>query len=181
VRHQVAPDATAEAAEDSESRFINGRLAMYLNSRRGVPTYRQITDFEWDVAALPQQRRAAGILHSDAYCMAGATHDKASAWRFIEFANSPAGQTIVARSGRTAPSLRAVAESPAFLDPSLSPRNSRAFLDTLPVMRGVPILRNWVDIEDLASAEIERAYYGYANVDEAIQAALVRTKEYFTP
>ena len=36
--HKVAPDAAAEKAESSESRFLNGRLAMFLNSRRGVPT-----------------------------------------------------------------------------------------------------------------------------------------------
>ena len=48
VKHHVVPNAEEEAAEDSESRFMNGRLAMYLNSRRGVPTYRQITAFDWD-------------------------------------------------------------------------------------------------------------------------------------
>ena len=45
VKEQVVPDAAAEAAESSESRFLNGRLAMYFNSRRGVPTYRTIKTF----------------------------------------------------------------------------------------------------------------------------------------
>ena len=69
---------------------------------------------------------AAGVLHSDAYCLAATADDKEAAWRFIEFANSPAGQTIVARSGRTVPSLVAVAESNASLDPAARPaRRSR--------------------------------------------------------
>ena len=34
VEHHVVPNAEEEAAEDSESRFQNGRTAMYLNSRR---------------------------------------------------------------------------------------------------------------------------------------------------
>ncbi len=109
TEHGVVPDAVAEAAEDSQSRFLNGRTAMYLDSRRLTPTARAIDGFEWDVAALPRGIEAAGILHSDAYCMAAATEDKEAAWTFIEFANSPLGQTIVAGSGRTVPSLIDVA------------------------------------------------------------------------
>ena len=63
------PDEVEEKAEDSESRFQNGRLGMFLNSRRGVPTYREISGFDWDVAPLPQGKQRAGILHADAYCM----------------------------------------------------------------------------------------------------------------
>ncbi len=96
TEHGVVPDALAEAAEDSESRFLNGRTAMFLDSRRGTPTARAIDGFDWDVAALPTGQVPAGILHSDAYCMAAATPDKEAAWTFIEFANSLEGQAIVA-------------------------------------------------------------------------------------
>ncbi|MCB8958686.1 MAG: extracellular solute-binding protein [Ardenticatenales bacterium] len=37
VQEGVVPDATAEAAETSESRFLNGRLAMYFNSAAARP------------------------------------------------------------------------------------------------------------------------------------------------
>ncbi|MCB0109609.1 MAG: sugar ABC transporter substrate-binding protein, partial [Caldilineaceae bacterium] len=53
VKHQVAPGLIEEQAEASENRFLNGRLGMFLNSRRGVPTYRTIENFAWDVAPLP--------------------------------------------------------------------------------------------------------------------------------
>ena len=181
VRHQVAPNRTQEQAEASESRFQNGRLGMFLNSRRGVPTYRTISGFDWDVAPLPQGRQRAGILHSDAYCMPSVSKQKAATWAFIEFANSAAGQTIVARSGRTVPSLKAVAESPAFLDPGVKPQSSRVFLDVIPYIRGVPVIESWVDIEDTVGKEIERAFYGEATADEAIEAANERTAEFFLP
>ncbi|HET9223194.1 MAG TPA: extracellular solute-binding protein, partial [Roseiflexaceae bacterium] len=181
TKHRVAPDRTQEQAEASESRFQNGRLGMFLNSRRGVPTYRTITGFDWDVAPLPQGRQRAGILHSDAYCMPSVSKQKAATWPFIEFANSAEGQTIIAGSGRTVPSLKAVAESPAFLDPSVKPQNSRVFLDVIPYIRGVPVMETWVDIEDTVGKEIERAFYGEATVDEAIEAAYERTAEFFLP
>ena len=119
------PDAVNEAAEDSESRFQNGRLGMFLNSRRGVPAYREITAFDWDVAPLPRGKQRAGILHADAFCMAAATKEKVATWAFIEYAMSAAGQSILAKSGRTVPSMKSVANSPVFLDPEARPRAAR--------------------------------------------------------
>ena len=158
VKHHVVPDAVEEKAESSESRFLNGRLGMFLNSRRGVTTYRTITSFDWDVAPLPRQRHRAGILHADAYCMPRVSRAKAAAWSFIEFANSPDGQRTIAGTGRTVPSLRSVAESPAFLD-GARPRNSQVFLREVPFIQAVPVTGEWVDVEDLVSEELARAYY----------------------
>ena len=178
VREGVVPDAVAELAESSESRFLNGRLGMIVNSRRVVPTYRTITGFEWDVAPLPRGRTAAGILHSDGYCMAAAAGNKEAAWTFIEFANSAAGQELMAATGRTVPSLRSVARSPAFLDPLLPPANSRVFLDAIPTLGRVPVLPAWPAVEEIASREIERAFYGRVPVEEAAGAAVALAQPY---
>jgi multiple sugar transport system substrate-binding protein len=175
----VVPDAVAESAENSQSRFLNGNLGMIFNSRRGVPTYRTIDSFEWDVAPLPFSRRQAGILHSDGYCMAAATDNKDAAWTFIEFANSETGQAIVAPSGRTVPSLKSVAESDAFLDPTQPPANARVFLDSIPTLGRVPIMSTWVQIEETAGKEIERAFYGQISAEEAALTAIDRTQTYF--
>jgi len=179
VREHVVADAAAEQVEPGENRFMNGRLAMYFNSRRGVPTYRTILGLDWDVAPLPVGMSAAGILHSDGYCMAAGAHDKASAWALVEFANSVEGQTIMAETGRTVPSLRQVAESGAFLNPQQSPASSRVFLDTIPLLRRVPLLPKWPQIEELASREIERAFYGQVTVLEAAQSAISSTLPLF--
>ena len=176
-KHHVVPSAVEEQAEDSESRFMNGRTAMYFNSRRVVPTFREITGFDWDVAALPQQSQKANVLHADAYCMAKATKDKDAAWKFIEFANSVEGQTIVAASGRTVPSLKSVAESPAFLEPNAKPANSQVWLDVVPFTRPMPVTANWIDVEEIVDSEFDRAYYGSASIDEAIRAAITRSAD----
>jgi len=177
TRHHVVPDAAGEKAEDSESRFLSGRTAMFLNSRRGVPNYRQIRTFDWDVAPLPRGKQRAGVLHSDAYFMARACRDKEAAWRFIEFANSDEGQRLVVRSGRTVPSRRAVAESPDFLEPVLPPKRSRVFLDTLPHLRAFPIHRYWIDVEEVVTDEIELAFYGRVDLADALVRATERTGE----
>ncbi len=179
VVHGVAPDAVAEAAEASESRFLNGRLGMFFNSRRGVPTYRTITSFDWDVAPLPQGKERAGILHADAYCMPSVSRQKDAIWTFIEFANAAEGQHIIAASGRTVPSLRTVAESPTFLDPGARPVRNQVFLDVIPYIRGVPVMETWVDIEQLTADELARAFYGQASVDEVIRTATERAQPFF--
>jgi multiple sugar transport system substrate-binding protein len=131
---------------------------MLLSSRRSTPTFRTIKAFDWDVAPLPVMRQPAGILHSDAYCMAkDGDHD--AAWRFVEFANSPEGQTIVAKTGRTVPSLERVARSEAFLDPAKKPRHSEVFLEGIPSIRRVPTISTWPEIEDAAEPILENGLY----------------------
>lgn len=177
--YHVVPNAEQESAEDSESRFMNGRLAMFFNSRRGVPTYRESVSFDWDVAPLPRADFEVNILHSDGYCLTSASQNKAAAWTFIEFANSVEGQTIIARTGRTVPSLISVAKSPTFLDPDARPASSQVFLDAIPTIRALPIHPHWAEIEEITSEELALAFYGEVSIQEAMQRANLRTREYF--
>ena len=92
----VIPSDVEVEAQDDETRFANGGLAMLLSSRRSTPTFRTIKDFDWDVAPLPRHQQPAGILHSDAYCITAGSSRKDAAWRFVEYANGTEGQEIVA-------------------------------------------------------------------------------------
>jgi multiple sugar transport system substrate-binding protein len=157
--HGVVPTDQDLESEDDESRFANGRLAMLLSSRRSVPTFREAAKFDWDIVSLPVFREPAGILHSDAYCMTKASDSKDAAWRFVEYALGPEGAPIVARTGRTVPSLRSVAESDAFLDPSKKPANSRVFLDGIERIRRVPTISTWPEIEDASAGILENGMY----------------------
>ena len=50
--HGVVPPDVEVEAEDDETRFLNGRMGMLLESRRLVPALREAATFDWDVAAL---------------------------------------------------------------------------------------------------------------------------------
>ena len=180
VMHHIVPNAVEEKAESSESRFINGRTAIYFNSRRLVPTFREINAFDWDIAPLPVGRSDATILHSDAYCLPSASKHKQAAWTFIEYANSIDGQTLVSQSGRTVPSLFQVAESDAFLDPNAKPTHSRVFLDVIPFTLRLPQQANWADIEEICDEELQRAFFGEVSALEAMQSAVKRALPLFT-
>jgi len=79
----------------------------------------------------PQGKQAATLLESDGYCLSALTANKHAGWAFIEFAASVPGQTILAETGRSVPSLASVASSPAFLVPGSKPQNSQVFLESI--------------------------------------------------
>ncbi len=162
--HQVVPPDVEEQSFDSESRFLAGRLGIYLNSRRVTPTMRQIDDFAWDVVPLPTAPGGSAVtmLHSDAYCMSAQVGQDparaAAAWKLIEFANGPTGAPIVAASGRTVPVNRTVAESSAFLDGA--PNNAQLFLDNAAIVRATPSTAGWARVENAADDTLESIWFG---------------------
>jgi multiple sugar transport system substrate-binding protein len=177
--HGVTPTDEEAEAEDFESRFLNGRLGMLMESRRVVPTLRTITDFDWDVASIPASDAPVSVLHSDAYCMTAGSDAKDAAWRYMEFALGPEGQRITAEAGRTVPSLRSVADTDAFLDPDADPAHGRVFLDQIPRLRAVPVISTWPEIEDIANGLLEEAYYtGGRAVEVAVELA-TQTRDQF--
>jgi multiple sugar transport system substrate-binding protein len=179
TEHHVVPNLEEEAAQESQSRFLNGTMGMYFNSRRVVPTFRISANFDWDVAALPRYKTAATVLHSDAYCMPSGSKNKQAAWSLVEFANSVEGQTIIASTGRTVPSRIEVANSPIFLDPNSKPANSQVFLDAMEIIRPLPLFPNWIEIEEMANQDLERGFYGQVDPLTALETATRRTLELF--
>ncbi len=165
---EVVPNKTAEIMQAQDSRFMFGNIAMYVDSRRIVPTMREVAEFEWDVAPLPRGKQVASILHSDGYCLSKAVSNKDAAWTFIEFAMSKEGQTLAAKLGRTVPSLKHLAASSAFLDPNQPPANARVWIDAVPHIRVLPRLQNWVTIERAAAVEFEQAYMEHTSLEAAV-------------
>jgi multiple sugar transport system substrate-binding protein len=167
-RNGWAPTADEADAKAVDERFLDGSVAMLLSSRRDVPLLRTITSFEWDVAPFPTDVEPASVLHSDGFCIAKGG-DAEAAWAWIEFALGREGQEILARSGRSVPSLRAVAESPAFLDAGEPPASSQVFLDAIEQMHRLPTTENWTALEQRADDVLVELYYGRLAVDEALE------------
>ncbi|MCW6003426.1 sugar ABC transporter substrate-binding protein [Micromonospora sp. CPCC 205371] len=181
LAYGVVPTDEEVEAENDESRFSNGRLAMLLSSRRVTTTFRTIKDFEWDVAPMPMYgKQQAGILHSDAYCITSGSKAKDAAWRFLEYAIGPEGQRIVAATGRTVPSNIEVSKSRAFLDPAQPPRNAQVFLDAVPTIRRVPTISTWPEIEDATGGILENALYRGDKLDDVIRHLDEQTRPIFT-
>ena len=166
----LIPTEDELAAQDPETRFVTGKLGMLFSSRRDTPVFREALDLKWDVLPVPVAEEPATILHSDAYCIASGTEALDAALAFIGFAAGEDGQTLTALAGRTVPSLEAVANSGAFLDPSQPPAHSQVFLDSIEVMQRTPVIPTWSEIEDVSTEILTRAFYeeGYT-IEQALE------------
>jgi len=179
LAYGVIPTDAEVEAEDDETRFANGGLAMLLSSRRATTTFRSIEDFEWDVAPLPVYDEQVGILHSDAFCITSQSPRQDQAWDFVEYALSTEGQRALVETGRTVPSNIALSRSDAFLDPGLPPSRSEVFLDTIDTVRATPTISTWPEIEDVTTAILEDAVYKGLPVDDVVRRMDAETRELF--
>lgn len=184
----VTPSEAKLREETDLSRFMNGRSAMFVHTRRIVPTLRAQTGLRWDVAPLPMGAQPANVLHSDAICMAKSSQQKEAAWSFIEFASGPEGQRALAATGRMVPSLRAVAESDDFIKGSsvtsalglggltLPPQRSDVFLGNIGFARALPAIASWPGVEYAFNRSFRQAFYGDGDIDGAIQRTYARAQ-----
>ncbi len=172
-RSGVAPERRENEALAPDERFLGGELGMFLSSRRDVPTLRAIRDFDWDVAPFPVLERPVSVLHSDGLCLARGPRADA-AWAFVRFALGPEGQRILARGGRTVPSLRSVARSADFLAVT-PPRSNEVFLDQVHGMRRLPTTAGFARVEEAADTVVEELYYGRLSIDAAIRRLQAET------
>lgn len=192
--YNVVPSEEEVAAEDDQDRFMRGGAAMYIQSRRPVPTLREIEDFNWNVTSLPVLDEAATVLHSDAFCMAAETDNADAVWTFIEYAGGADGQLLLAEIGRTVPSMISVSESGGFLDGvpfartgtstepevSLPPANAQVYLDNIEVMHRLPATSTWTEVEDAFNAEFGRSFYiEDFDVTAAAAAAIENSQDAF--
>jgi len=154
---RVAPGQAQTYAEDADSRFARGGVAMLFQSRRYTATLRDLGDKapDWDVAPFPLLREPVGVLHADAYCMAAKAKSPVDAQAFVEYALSVEGQALLAKSGRTVPSRISVATSPAFLDSTQAPAHAQVFLDAIPLLRRTPNTARWHEVESRADVLLD--------------------------
>ena len=110
--------------------FLTGRVGMAGPFGRWVvPSYRKIEDFEWDFLPLPRGEVRANAVATVAWAISSRTAHPQEAWSLVRHLGGARSQAMAAPLGLAVPTLRKVAESPAFLDPNLAPRNDRAFLE----------------------------------------------------
>lgn len=168
--------ATDAAASGPEDRFARGELAMLIDSRRAVPAMRKAAGLDFDVVPLPKDKASATLLASDAYCVSKASRNLTLARAFARYAVGPDGGAVLARSGRTVPSLKSVAESDAYLAPGTKPASAKVWLDIVPTARRLPNVANWNEAETTASGLLEQYFAGKADLDATVRRIAEESK-----
>ena len=99
-RYRIEPPGSTmnEIGLNDDQGFIEGRIAMRLRWTTGINVYRPINSFKWGMAPYPKDAN-----YSTDYTAAGLAISKGAklpdvGWAWIEWASSPDGQKIDARS-----------------------------------------------------------------------------------
>lgn len=118
--------------------FLGGKVGMAGPFGRWVvPSYRGIPSpadggFEWDFAPLPRGSAEANCVLTVSWSMARDTPHPEESWKLIKWLTNAESQAANARLGLAIPTMKSVAESPAFLDATLPPANNQGYLDAIP-------------------------------------------------
>lgn len=112
---KVSPNATAlTQAGGVTNLFSSGLAAMAISNAPRLLTFAS-APFKWDVAVLPQQKRAADYVGGAGYVMSASSKQKEAAWTFMQFLNGPDAQKIFSKGGGVVPARVSVQKSDTFL------------------------------------------------------------------
>ncbi len=111
------------------SMFLDGKLAMFYSGLWKVPTFRDIKNFDWDVAMFPKGPDGTRGFSSggSGYAMKKGVADPGDCWKLIKFMAGPEAETYMAETGLTQPAIMSLAKSKAFLD-GKKPHNKKMLL-----------------------------------------------------
>jgi multiple sugar transport system substrate-binding protein len=98
--------------------FVNGRAAMFLSGIWKTPYFRKTIKFDWDAQVFPEGPKGGRgyLLSGGGYSILKSTKHPLEAWKLLTFLAGEEGQKELAMTGLAQPSIKSIAESPAFLD-----------------------------------------------------------------
>lgn len=121
-----------------DSILLAGNIGMAGPFGRWVtPTLRKTDRFDWDFAPLPHGAERVNAVYTVAWAISRHTKHPAESWELVKHMTGRAGQEATARSGLAMPTMRSVAESAAFDDPTLKPERDSSFLKAAEIARAI--------------------------------------------
>lgn len=171
-KHRVAPTPAVTSDLGTADIFMTGRVAMCTYGRWMSMRFKDIRNFDWAIAPLPQKLRKATTLFTVCYSIAKNTKHPKEAWEFVKFLLGAEGQIAVAEAGHAIPVLREIAYSDHFLKAKVlehMPHNAKIYLDELAVGRMGPRTTLWQEIDAEVSRELLEVFHGRQEAREALR------------
>jgi multiple sugar transport system substrate-binding protein len=128
TKHYVSPSPAFQ--QSSPISFNTGNVAIVYDGVWSSVRYRQ-NKFAWDVAPFPTGKKQVSTGWYSPLSIIAASKAKDAAWQWIWFCCSTPGQTIVSGLGQDVPTIKALAQSDAFLNPKVPPEHKQVFLDQM--------------------------------------------------
>ncbi|OYD15791.1 hypothetical protein CH333_04875 [candidate division WOR-3 bacterium JGI_Cruoil_03_44_89] len=162
-KYGVTPTPVQIAQRDL---FTTGRVAMLIMGRWGVPRYRTIKDFEWDIAPVPKNKCRATSIASVAFVISAKCKYPKEAYRLAMFLSGEEGNRIIARMGLGVPSIKEIAYSEDFLTPDEPPAHGEVFLDAAKYGRLEPTVPQWREMANIIGTELDKVWLNHNSAEE---------------
>lgn len=154
-----------------QTTFESGKLGMFRDVYSSVTKARAIKDFEWDIAPMPKGPNGAGawVGFAGYAVFQGGKHPK-EATEFLKFVSSK--ESMAATSKYFVPSRKSALESDAFQNAGDRPTKEGiriAVLEQMNAAEGLPLHKNWQQIDTKVQTHLDYLYTQSASVKEVLQ------------
>jgi multiple sugar transport system substrate-binding protein len=151
--------------------FTTGKVAMVQNARFVLPQYTQITEFQFDIAPVPQGPAGRHTtLPTGGFAASASTKHPAETWECIKFLCGPEAQAVYASTRQAMPSLKNFAA--VALDPTLPPKNDAMFIDAIEYAKPVHRCPHFSEASAPIYSALELVWTGKESAKEAMTRAV---------
>jgi len=172
-KYQVSPTPNYSADMGGMMQmFLTGKVAMINGAIWMVPIFRDIKDFQWDVAVPPKGKVRAVLVCGSAFAISPESKYIDESWEFLKFATGETGCIYELKTGSNIPAIKSLADSELFLDPTKPPKNARICLDVLEYGRNYDMCPNYSRVIQPINTQLDYLWTGEKTAKEVcIEAA----------
>lgn len=168
----IAP--TLASLQGQPDPFLSGKVAMAIGASYQIDSYREITDFEWDVTMVPSNAQTGNrVVYGGPDSMAIASNCKhpEEAMKFLEY-YCVSGRDVSSYMGGKASIVRPLTEDEAWLELDLEPKNKAALLKSADYLKGADFCYKWSEWRStIMTNELTSAFNGDKTIQDACDAA----------
>jgi len=156
--------------------FMSGKIAMQRQGSWQATTYKDIKDFEWDIAHWPRspitkERIVEG--EPDGWSIFTGTKAPDAAWNLLKFIAGPdgGGTKIFASRFSNIPGVKELAQSDSYLNQAGLPANFKRIIEDLDHSKLNYSGRGWAKWTDAMGQDLGGAWLGELALDAAVTKA----------
>lgn len=172
-RHKVSPSPVefGNLGMGATQLFMTQKLAMYQSGFWESTTFKDIKDFEWDVAMFPKgptgiRRFGTG---GSGYCVLKSTKYPELAWDIVKTLSGGQAQIELAELGLTQPAIKSIAMGPHFAGSPNPPKNKGMLNEAVKYVVFEPFHIKWREINELHLApQLDLVFNGTGMVEEVM-------------
>ncbi len=167
-RYRVSPRQEETRDNPSWEMYYRGSIGITQFICPWAPEAIKYQKFRWDVVPVPRGKNRKTVFFSDGFAIYKFTEHPEESWQFLKYLVGEEGQKMYCIEHKIFPTLRSVARSQDFLEPSVPPTDKKMLLEAMDHAEFLPILPEFIEIDiKVISKEMDLAFLGNQSVEDA--------------